>query len=232
MRPSILFNNCSRKYNSFLVMATFYKMIQVLCCLDFGFFEHTSKIRRIAWKSITVLQAMLLSGVYIYMTLDFGFWFIFYLIYYLTNVLILVALPPNLTYCQLHRDLHLLDLKQGANECSYNIEKMILICNVFSITIYFLSGILSCLDNHHYFSFCGNAFVSGVFLMRIISFNLVFTSCTFVYFSIYCRLKTYASILRETNRTGISQMQFMYKSIADLTEMYKSAFDALVSLRT
>lgn len=222
-----------RKSKYFSIMTTFYRSIQVLCCLDFGFFENKSKRTIILWKSITVFYLISIVCICFYCTFidnsrtEFNNYiipgFIFYFIRFLVNVIYLVFFNPNNKFCQFHRDLEYVDKKLGVENASYNIEVKILACIVCNTVFFCTLGLLTFAPDSMRLGL-----ICSIIVMMTTSDSVVVVTCAFVFYSINCRLKTFTSILRN-GKTGIYSMQLIYRLIADLTEAYKSAFDALVS---
>lgn len=219
--------NVKENYKPFLVMKTFYRMLYIFSCLDYGFFEQKSFGARLFWRIITVLRLVFFVGLDLIL-LDYGEflpWLIFYFSYYFINVFILMSLSPNNTFYQLHCDLKNIDIQLQKSSSSYKLEIKIVSCAIVDIVLKFVAYTLFCMEKNY----CVRPVVARyVFLWLIISVGTVQLSCTFAFYSLFCRLKHFSFILQTENRDNLS-MQFIYKSIVDLAEIQKSAFSPMVS---
>lgn len=216
-------------------MATCFKIVHVIFCLDFGFFEHKSKTRRIIWKSVTIIQAIFIICISVYSayvtspSFLFFYWFMLYFIHFILNVFFLIFFCRSATFCQLFKDLEYIDFKLGVYNATYSIEKKILIINML-YTLYFIgSGIVNCIPSQLESGHCFSPLFLANVTMIVVSFIYVNTAYMFVFLCIHCRLQTLTLILRKRFINNIYPKQLIYKSIADLAEIYKSAFDPSVS---
>lgn len=220
----------------FYIMGTFFKIAHILFCLDFGFFEHKSKTRRIIWKLVTFLQAILFICICVYVayvtspSISFVFWFMLYFIHFLLNVFLLTFFCRRATFCQLLRDLEYIDFKLGVDNASYDIEKKIILVNMFYTFYYVSNTIIICIPSQLATYHCYDPLFFTFITIIVISFTYVHTSFMFVFVSIHYRLQTFTLILDKKPINNIYPMHLLYKSIADLAEIYKPAFDPSVSI--
>lgn len=214
-------------YEPSQVMQAFYKMLHILSCLDFGYFEYKSAKAKVFWKLITVLCSASIIGLGLILMEHRGTlpWFLINFSYYFINVLFLICISSNKTVCQLHRDLQAIDTKLRVSSASYKLEIKLMSCAIFGIVLQIIM----------YTLFCGEKkdcvrplIIRYVFLWLMVSLNIVPLSCAFAFYSLTCRLWRFLSILQTENRDNMS-MQLIYKSIVDLAEMQKSASSPMVS---
>ncbi|KOB67056.1 Gustatory receptor 14 [Operophtera brumata] len=218
------------KSKYFKVMKTFYKVLHYFCCLDFGFFEYKSSKWCNFWKLITILQSIILGSICL-LTLDnmdlfyVCVWYYVTIIHYFLNVISLVLFNPNKTFYRLFFELDSVDLKLKANSTSFNIEIKILLIMILHL---FFRTIIACFYCFFYDACLkpdGSAFL---FLSLVACLYLVHITYGFLFYSIYCRLRTFASILR-TASSDFSSLQQTYRSIVELTEAFKTEFDPVVA---
>lgn len=222
----------SEESKPFLVMQIFFKMLHVIFCLDFGFFEHKSKNQRIFWKVATFLNAISLTY-FSFINIARGarsiFWLCHFFCHFIYNVVVLLSLSPNKTLRQLYRDLQIIDIKLRANCASYNLEKKIIALIMIRFVCSFITYTYYCVNRFECFNL-SLVRVSSIYIFfwLIISINVVNLCCAFVFYSVFYRLKMFVSVLKSNDRNCLS-MHYIYKSIVNLTELYKSALDPLVS---
>lgn len=232
-RPSEVNSLGATKFKSFRAVSILYKTIELLSCLDFGYFEHKSFKNRIIWKLFTIFRAICMVTAFM-LIFDYDkvwnwslYWAIYQMCIYFLTVLILVCFNPNKTFCRLHHDLALIDDKFSIDVTTYNIEKKIIFWNVFVI----ISNIG---ENHIFCSYHSRTCSFMALLPRMIftsclSFlSVVYVSKAFIFYSLTCRLNCLMCMLKSEN-IDINSMQTCYKNIVEVAELYKAAFDPLVS---
>lgn len=215
----------SEEPKPFRAMKLFFKILHVLCSLDFGFFEHDSKKKRYFWKVATIMNAIFVMCLTVMFFDDpYGddliFWVAFYYCHYFVNVLTLIFVSPKKTFCQLHRDLQAIDKELQTSSVSFQIEKKIIALIVFEFANSLITNKLYALSNEEAPSF--------IFFWLVMITNIVHLCSAFVFHSIFRRLNYFSATLKTNSRDNLS-MQHIYKSIVDLTELHKSTIDPLVS---
>lgn len=220
----------TQKSKYFKVMKTFYIVLHYCFGLDFGFFQYESSKWSIFWKLITILKSIILCSVCLLTLEDMDIFHVavFYyitLIHYFLNVICLVLINPNKTFCKLFYDLDSIDLKLNTNSSSFNLEIKILLIIFLHLSFKALIPFLFCFFYDMSLKPIGSMFI---FLSLIACLYFVHITYGFIFYSIYCRLTKFASILI-TSRSDFSSLQHTYKSIIEMTEAYKKAFDPVVS---
>lgn len=206
-----------------------YKIIEVWSCLDFGFFEHESAEYRIVWKCFTVFRAVsfvsaflilkkshtMLSTISVYSELSF----------YFLNVMILICLNSNRSFCNLLSDLKLIDKRMRIRFNCYDFEKKVIFWNIFFIVLNIAECYFLCFQE---VDICiSSPLPLFIYFTAITSMNLLYVSCSFYFYSINYRLKYLTSILK-TENFNIIDMQHIYRDIVVLAENYKAVLDPIV----
>lgn len=226
-----VFSRHTQKSKYYTIMKTFYKIIQLTICLDFGFYEHKSWEKRVFLKLFTIIQCFFMCFVCLFClhhrnSVVLIAWVSFYLFHYFLNALILVLFNPDKTFYKLHQDLESIDVMLRADNASYSLEKKILCVILVDFGLRAVLAVCYCVMS----DLCLKPIISAVIYMAVFySLDLVHITCGFVYYSVYCRLKSLKSVLMIAN-LDYPSLQFTYKSIVELIEMYKSTFDPLVSV--
>lgn len=216
----------SERSKPFIVMQTFFKMLQIIFCLDFGFFEHETVNRRLFWKITTILQSICMISLSFIFYSDYGYkliiWISHYYCHYFLNVILLISLSPNRTLCHLHRHLQIIDMKLQASSFPFHVEQKIILYIIFEFVYNFIINV--------YYSKIPYLACKLLHFWIVLSRNIVYLCSAFVFYCILCRLKMLVSILKSDDRnSSLLQYNRIYKTIVELTKLYKSALDPLVS---
>lgn len=215
------------KSKYFTLIEIYYKFLHIFLCLDFGFFEYKSNNRRYFWKSITVIQFLIVYGILrvfdIIPKLFFHIWgHLHFLIYYFLTVFILVLINPNKTFSKFFSDLESIDLMLRTVISSYNLEIQICFISICNYGFRVLVNLI-------YWIWLDKFFAPAFFCTLYESFlHTVLISYSVVFYSMNLRLKALGSMLK-SNDSDINSLKYIYKTIVELTEKHKTTFDPLVS---
>lgn len=228
--PSEVNASVATKLYDFKAVNIFYKFVEIWSCLDLGFFTQKSFKIRIIWKLFTIFRSVFLLTAFIlhidYDNLNFT-WSIYQLSFYFLNVVVLVCFKPNRTFCQLLYDLEYIDKKLLTNNNFHNIEIKLVFCNIFFIFTHIMESYCYCSFNVETCSYMPP--VPKYFYFSIVaSIDVVYVSKSFIFYSFYCRINNFVSLLKAEN-IDITSMQHIYKNIVDMIESYVAAFQPLVS---
>lgn len=235
-RPSEVGSIGATKVERFNAVNIFYKTLEVVCCLDFGYFKHKSSKKRIIWRSFTLFRAICIMTAFI-IQIDYGskgidghspiIWSFFQLSNYFLTVIVLISFNHNKTFCQLHHDLKLIDVKFHTNIFIYNIENKIILWNVFVVVSNIIENYIFCSHHSHVCSYMSWV-PRMIYFSCHASLSVVYVSKSFLFYCLTCRLNCLLSMLKSEN-DHINSMKYFYKNIVEVAESYKAAFDPLVS---
>lgn len=208
-----------------------YKTLHILFGLDLGFMKFKSCRVKIAPKIVAVIQCIfhcIFAGKHLFRTdmpIFFGIRFSFFLLHYFMCALMLTFIKYDSTFCNLFHDLRTIDLGLKVNHASYNLEVKLMLsmftCLLFKISL----GVNYCM----YFTFCAiTSWNSVLFVLALFASDVILITCAFMFYAINSRLKKLVSLLKAENSDFLST-QYLYKSIVDIAERHKVAFDPVVS---
>lgn len=228
---AITINGFQRKRKVSKVMEVFFQIIHIVFALDFGFLKPKSKMIKWLlhiWSVIkfSILSILTVHNLYLYNGSLKTLWFFFNLLSYICAVSILSLSKADVTFCNLHSDLRLIDTELKVTDSVYNLEFKI----VLSLFFCFANRTIFTLGYCTFSEKCLKPYwASFIFLSVMLSLEICHVCYTFIFISANCRLKPLISALNMAE-PNFTSLQRIYKSLIDITEKYKSAFDPLVSI--
>lgn len=211
-------------------MTVVFQIINVLFSLNFGFLKPKASIKLalnlFSFIKCVVLSVLCIHQIYLHEGSTVTFWFSLHLILYLFSVSYLTFFQTDATICNLLAELRNVDLKLSVDDALYNLELKI----VISILTCFLHRLIFTLCFCFFSNHCIKPFwATIVFLFIYICLEICHVCYTFIFISVNCRLKKLYLAL-ETAESNFTSFQCIYKSLIDITEKYKTAFDPVVSI--
>lgn len=224
------FSDPSEVTTAYKVMETFFKLMHILLGADYGFFRHRSQKFKYLIPILTFLYCCLLVGIVVsYLDVDkksFKFYgTIWSLGQYLMSASILLLFRRNTTFADFNTEIRKIDFDLRIKSSTFNIEMKLLFIISFFSTIRWFTGLYSCLNSDR--NTCPEPWWTGIFFAGfILSIDTCLAVCAMVFYAIHCRLFQLLSILNDAN---IRSLLMLYKTIVDLTEKYKNAYNSVVS---
>lgn len=222
-------NISPKQNNAYKFMKLVFQALQLLCALNLGFFAHKPSKLQSALKVysffhcvlfvVTVVSQIDISDINL-----FTGWLLVCLTQYLLTVLILSLFKPDTTFCNLHAELRDIDAMLQVKLSNY-IEVKIVMCICFCFFERLLFTFIYC----RMYDGCQPLWFSYIFVILYLAVDISLMCYAFVFYSISCRLGKLLSCLEADD---VEYAQRLYKTIVDLVERYKSAFDTLVSGKT
>lgn len=213
-------------------MIIVYQIIHILFALDFGFLKHKSPLARYALNCFSFFKCVVISvattnQIYAHEGGIATSFFLTYLTQYMICASILAFLKPNTTFCNLHSELRQIDAKLKVNDSLYHLEFKILL----SLFLCFAYRIIFTLCFCKFSNRCVQPYwASVVFFFIFICIEICLICYTYIFYSVNCRLEKLLFILTTTD-SNFAFFQHIYKSVVDITERYKAAFDPVVSTK-
>lgn len=190
-------------------------LAQCLCCTTAYFIDSVESIKAMVrpfQRLVVVILAVSVS------------------IQYIANVVVLLLNNRERSFYSLQKYLQAIDSKLSVDSRSYKIEfKIILPCVVCVVYKAFLNTIF-CYNNTDECLMSSSGLSDFLFLPQLISFDIMLIMYSFVFYSVYCRLKVFNRFVYYNDGTRVLESLDIYKSIADNLEMVKKYFDILVSI--
>jgi hypothetical protein len=209
----------------------FFIALFALFSLDFGFIKPKSTIAKLLVALWGILQASTISYIVInYFTSTHGvilftFWQVKYVLeYYIVAVAIYIFNKSNLF--QFWQNLSIIDKKLGCENGIKKIEIVAISMTVYAICYRSISSLCYCTYFAKYCIKSKAAIVSYHFpLLGMDSFLIIYF---IIFFSVYCRLKMFVSLVKNGNR-DIIFCHYLYKFMIESTGSGKRVFDYMVS---
>lgn len=223
-----LFNK-SGNSKAFQIISFIFALYHVLFGLDFGFLKLKSAKFKIFFKFFSYGKSLLLCylcvpNIDVFKNVEVFFYYTISLVHYHTYV-ILLCFKSDITFCDLLQDLEIIDMGLKVDKSLYNLEIKIILAIFASFFIRATLQTAFCVISRE----CLLEFwiiVLYIFLNECA--NLVHITNTFVFYSVNCRLNELISILKKPH-ADIIYLKHIYKSLVDVTEKHKAAFDMVVS---
>lgn len=227
---NVYFKQYKKDPNSYLT--TFFKMFHVCFGFDFGFFKYKTTKIRIASKVLCFLQSLLisLSCVWSYYSETFYnrlyfIWFNSLFSQYVVYVLIFIFKRSDVTFYQLNYDMQVVDLKLRAYKARKCVEKRF----ILMISLTYTYRIMIYVEYNTFFgSFVKPVWVSVVYFLVILACDTVLMINGYIYYAFYYRLRIFTTNLETSDNQVLLSYQSLYKSIVNIVEKYKSAYDFVV----
>lgn len=219
------------KHTSFKCVIFFYKIINIVFGLNFGFIKFKCFKYNIS-LICAIIQCtfyMILAGNSISHSTTpqpTKIWYIYLLVRYLTGVLLLSFIKEELTFCNLFHDLRTIDLGLKANHASYNLEVKLLLLIFTHMCFRLTVSSLYCF----YFELllCISKWNGFIHFFVFYSLDVLLITCGFMFYAINCRLKKLAALVMAESSNFLSK-QYLYKSIVDIAEQHKTGIGLVVS---
>lgn len=208
-----------------------YKTLHILFGLDFGFIKFNCFGIKLAPKIITAIPSFFFC---VFAGLDFFraevllyyaiCYFILHIQYFMC-ALMLNLIKDDSTFLNLYQDLRIIDLGLKVDHAFYNLEVKLLLSILACLCLRIIIAIGHCT----YLTFCVTSDWRHVmYLHTLFGLIVILITCSFMFFAINSRLKNLVSLLKAENSDFLS-IQYLYKSIVDIAEKHKAAFDPVVS---
>ncbi|XP_060805884.1 uncharacterized protein LOC132902927 isoform X2 [Amyelois transitella] len=194
-------------------MIVYFKLIHICLGLDFGFMKFQST-RWIISKLSTLLYAIFFSSICVFVFLFYLSplqiaWYSSYVFTYLTQVLMLVLSNEN-TFWALLNDLIAIDTQMGITTKIHRIDVKLILYTTFCVLYRVVFSIVYCslLPEN-----CINLLLGTIFfIVPLWSIDVVLIVYFFVFYSIYCRVRTLVDSI-ENNMLSISSSQSIYRCL-------------------
>jgi hypothetical protein len=201
---------------------------QILFGLDYGFLQVKSRKFRMFLKLIPIPKALVLFAYIVYGLIDvensFLSWYVFEII--ICIVFIIITLSCRYTYFDFQADLHSFDREIKADSASYRFDLKI-VTFITAVWLYIVSQTIL----YRYFVNKNHIDISIEVLYVVFTFgsDFVRTTYVFVFSSTYWRI-TQLKMFVKIDNSQITTCQYLYKSIADITDKAKANYNIVVSI--
>lgn len=224
--PTISLYYSNNKPFNRLVVA--YKLTHILFGLDFGFIEIELWGIKKLQKALAVVQCIvgILLNIFSYNSKNPNplhlWWYFMAIAQYVVYVIILILIKKENTVSNLFQDIKAIDIGLRVNHASFNLE-IKLFCTLVICVAYQL------LVSFRYYYLQNSLFNSILHVSVLATIDLVRVTYAFMFYVIYCRLKVITLLLKE-KQSGFLSIQYLYRSIVDVAEQHKNAFDFVVCM--
>lgn len=200
-----------------------YKLFHIFFGLDFGFLNVKSFKIKVISKVFAIMQSLM---IFAFLCTDISsknmivtFWYISFLIQYVTCVLIVAFIKDDTSFSKLIHDLK-------TERTTYHLEVKLLL----SIVICGLYRASLLLIHCSYYSndACLKYWHSILYALILFALDVILITYAFMFLALNCQIKNFILVLR-LERFDFVSKQYLYKSIIDTLESYKASFDPVVS---
>lgn len=223
----------NNKRDQFKIVIVFFKIHHILFGIDFGFFMFRSNKIKVIAKCLSIAQCLMycfscLRSIFYPNVHKRFFWYTIVIVRYVCSVAFLSLSKRDATFCNLFHDLEIVDQGLNVDPGSLNLDVKIVLAAIISISYRLTVGYAYCVVTGS----CVLSIYNKLLLMFILeSADFVLIAYTFVFYTIYCRLRKLLSVL-ETSNCDIVSLHRIYKALMDVTDKQKSAFDLIVSIKS